>query len=181
MMKSKRLLVESESFITRVCSFTIPKSTNVKPYATFCTTVPASCFATPALQETPTRGSKRSISNTPQSFSSSLPRLTYHLRSLLPAVVTLQFYSLPHSPVCLCDLGFTFLHPPSLPLHYNQPQSHHISDIRRFGGGQPSHLVTFQHLHTPPKTGSFSRLFSHKKTLLTSLITQRSKPFSTPH
>ncbi len=130
-MGCRRLLVESEGFITLVCSFTIPKSTNVKPYATSCTTVPSSCFATQVLQETPTRGSKRYISNTPPSFFSSLPRLAYHLRSLLPAVVTLQSYSLHHCPVCLCDLGSTLLHPPSLSLHYKQFQSHHISDIKR--------------------------------------------------
>ena len=50
-IKGKRLLVESEGFINLVCSFTIPKNTKVKPYATFCTAVPPSCFAIRALQE----------------------------------------------------------------------------------------------------------------------------------
>ena len=113
-MNCRRLLVESEGFITLVCSFTIPKSTNVKPYATLCTAVPSSCFATQAPQGTPTRGSKRYISI--HLNPSSLHFLASHIISVLsfPLWSHCNLTPLRHCPVCLCDLGFTLLSHPSL-------------------------------------------------------------------
>ena len=139
-MDRKRLLVESEGFITLVCSFTISKSTNVKPYPTLL--VPL--YQPLALQlKLFKKLLQEEARGTSLFFSSPLPRLTYHLRPLLPAVVTLQSYPPHHRPACLCDLGFTLLHPPSLSLRYKQSQSHHNSDLRR--------LVIFQYLHNLPK------------------------------
>ena len=102
----RRLLVESEGFITLVCSFTIPKSTNVKPYPMFGTSVPASCFATQAFQETPTRESKRSI----------LPSFTFSPRILSPFSPCLLWLHCNFTPLTTVPRVYATLAPGSYTL-----------------------------------------------------------------
>ena len=166
--------MESEGFINLVCSFTIPKNTKVKPYANFCTTVPPSCFASRTLQETSTRGSKWFISNLLPSSLPSSPAsqiISVHSFPLWPHC-NLTSFTVPCVSPTLTPLSY------SLPFLYKQSQLYDISDIRRLLWWTIFTLVTSTHLHSLPKTTSFSRLISHKKLLDASLKTQPSKAIS---